>query len=135
MKRSPSPVRVMPRDVRGLRYLPEALALTDEAGACDVSRAAKSAIGYVNWTEFYAEDLWSQPFLDRFANSERGRKSTAQTDLLDATTAHRRPKRWHRPEARCQSSSWLRIDWIWKTMNRVGGLDMGNRGSERLGDA
>ncbi len=61
------PFRSRPgRATRGLAHASAVLgAMNGGLGA-----AARAAFGFVNWTEFYAEDDWSRPFLDRFANGE-----------------------------------------------------------------
>ncbi len=56
--------------VRGLRYGPTVLAASCTEDCAAIFSAARSAVGHVNWTEFYAPDLWSRPFLPNFANGE-----------------------------------------------------------------
>lgn len=59
-----------PRRVRALQNAPAVFAQTLSADMSDLSQGALSAFSYVNWTEFYAEDDWSRPFLHEFANGE-----------------------------------------------------------------
>ena len=53
--------------VRALVHLPPALAALDAGIDPELARAARHAAGWADRSEFYQEDLWSRPFLDRFA--------------------------------------------------------------------
>ncbi|MGF1529027.1 MAG: dimethylsulfonioproprionate lyase family protein [Candidatus Competibacterales bacterium] len=56
--------------VRGLRFLAEAAHLAQRAFPGPLTHGAREAAGWARWTEFYREDPWSAPFLDRFAMGE-----------------------------------------------------------------
>lgn len=62
--------RPSPRIVRGLRHAPTVFAQPCVHGLSALTQAALAAFGHVNWSEFYAEDDWSRPFLKDFANGE-----------------------------------------------------------------
>jgi mannose-6-phosphate isomerase-like protein (cupin superfamily) len=67
----PGPLHApVPGTVRALRNSPEVFAQTLAQGGNPLADAALEAFAYVNWTEFYAEDDWSWPFLPEFANGE-----------------------------------------------------------------
>ncbi len=59
-----------PRVVRALAHIPAVLDGADGLGQWPLLDAAASAVGAVRWSEFYAEDEWSRPFLHAFANGE-----------------------------------------------------------------
>ncbi len=59
-----------PRPVRGLAQLPAVLDRAERLGEWPLLDAAAGAVGVVRWSEFYAEDDWSRPFLADFANGE-----------------------------------------------------------------
>ncbi len=57
------------RSVRGLRHLPAAF-VEAPRGSEDLWSVARSAVGWAAWAEYYEDDPWSAPFLDRFANGD-----------------------------------------------------------------
>jgi len=71
---------------------PRVRALADSAAAASqaddgddgvLAAAARSAFGWATWTEYYAEDGWSRPFLHLFANGDIvGPEATWRHDSL-----------------------------------------------------
>lgn len=57
-------------EVRALRYAPLVLGTQPRPEHRSIFETACRAFGLVRWSEFYAEDDWSRPFLGRFANGE-----------------------------------------------------------------
>lgn len=58
------------RDTRGLRYLAQGLAQAQIQLSRPIVEAARTASGWAAWSEFYEQDSWSAPFIERFANGD-----------------------------------------------------------------
>ncbi len=58
------------KPVAALKYAHSLLGVQVGDDLVDLYQAATDAFNHVRWTEFYAHDTWSQPFLSEFANGE-----------------------------------------------------------------
>ncbi|KAB7615324.1 cupin domain-containing protein [Amylibacter sp. SFDW26] len=59
-----------PRIVRGLRHAQTVFALPVAQGHKNLTQSALAAFAHVNWSEYYAENDWTRPFLADFASGE-----------------------------------------------------------------
>jgi len=57
-------------EVRTLRFAPQLIGNQGPSATTSLYQAARTALGWVRWTEFYEEDHWSRSFLPNFANGE-----------------------------------------------------------------
>ncbi|MFQ6547721.1 dimethylsulfonioproprionate lyase family protein [Aestuariibius sp. 2305UL40-4] len=59
-----------PATITGLRHMQNALAAAYAEGPCPIVDALRLCIGVTPWETYYADSVWSQPFLHEFASGE-----------------------------------------------------------------